>query len=67
VAERDKDTYIVRNGRTGALTLPNGQRVHSLDRDLFDRAVTAAEKYISTKKPDQKHTWPSPSAKKRQS
>lgn len=49
-----KDTYIVRTRRAGsALTLPNGQRVHTLDRALFDRAVSAAENYIATKQPNQ--------------
>lgn len=57
-----KDTYIVGNSRVGSsLTLPNGQRVHTLDRGLFDRAVTAASKYIETRKSDDSR--PSPPVK----
>jgi len=56
-----KDTYIVGNSRVGSsLTLPNGQRVHTLDRGLFDRAVTAAEKYIDTRKSDDSRPPPPP-------
>ncbi|WP_289014365.1 hypothetical protein [uncultured Methylobacterium sp.] len=54
VAHR-RDTYFVRPNkqakiddrlaaaiRVDTLTLPNGQRVHALDRETFDRAVKAA-------------------------
>jgi hypothetical protein len=47
-----KDTFIVRQGRAGATssvtttTLPGGQRVHTLDRGVFERAVRSAETTI---------------------
>jgi len=48
-----KDRYIVREGRTGQfVTLPSGRRVHSLDREVFDRAVDAANTYISDRGAD---------------
>ena len=50
-----KDVFIVRTTRTGSsvstVTLPSGSRVRTLDRGLFDRAVTAAEKVISSTAP----------------
>jgi hypothetical protein len=44
-----KDTFIVRSGRSGSsFALPGGVRVRTLDRATFDRAVGAANSYIST-------------------
>lgn len=48
-----KETFVVRPGKAGAassvttVTLPNGTRVHTLDRVVYDRAVNAANTVIS--------------------
>lgn len=48
-------TFIVRNSRgesassVSVTTLPGGRRVHSLDRAVFEKAVGAANNYISRK------------------
>jgi hypothetical protein len=43
-----RDTFIVRSGRSGSfVTLPSGRRVHTLDRNTFERAIVAANNYIS--------------------
>jgi hypothetical protein len=43
-----KDVFIVRSGRSGSvLTMPSGRRLHTLNRGTFDRAVDAANTYIS--------------------
>ncbi len=47
-----RDTFIIRTMRAGSgasvstVTLPSGNRVHSLDRGVFERAVKAAERFI---------------------
>jgi hypothetical protein len=43
-----KDAFIVRSGRSGSIfTMPSGRRLHTLNRGTFDRAVDAANTYIS--------------------
>jgi hypothetical protein len=45
---KKKDTFVVRSGRSGSFfTLPSGVRVHTLNRATFERAVGAANTYIS--------------------
>lgn len=50
-----KDSFIIRTSRrsgpsVSSVTLPSGHRVHTLDRGVFDRAVKAAQDYISERK-----------------
>ncbi len=46
-----KDNFIVRSGKTGTVAkLPDGRRVFSLDREIFDKAINAANNYISERK-----------------
>jgi hypothetical protein len=45
-----KDTFVVRSGTSGSyVKLPSGQRVHTLNRDLFNRAVGIANAYMNDK------------------
>ena len=52
-----RDTFIVRekvsshnnHSHTKTATLPGGQRVHSLDREVLDRAIKAAVKALREK------------------
>jgi hypothetical protein len=49
-----KDVFIVRSGRSGSVfTMPSGRRLHTLNRGTFDRAVDAANTYISEHGPRQ--------------
>jgi hypothetical protein len=51
-----KEAFIVRTlppstGSTASVTLPNGTRVRTLDRGVFERAAHAAETFISERSP----------------
>jgi hypothetical protein len=47
---KKNDTFVVRDGRSGSfVTLPSGRRVHTLDRATFERAVGAANTYMSNR------------------
>jgi hypothetical protein len=53
-----KTTFIIRTSRAGADTsvssvkLPNGNRVNTLDRGVFERAVKAAENFVERRNRD---------------